>query len=223
MSEQKTLFKKPVVKIEKPKGKIPHAINGKVFRAKQYKPVDLGEYTDLLGDIQGNTVITAYGPSGSGKSVWVLQFVSWLADKYGKVCYNSHEERHNKSLQERIIKFKANDKIYFAPAWTYEQLKYKTHINKYRVVVIDSAQYMNFTYDQFQDFRDTFKKRNIILIVVSFGTSLGQTDGCKDILHASDIKMHFKNGRLTCVSRYKSETVVRTLFKLGNTSEIFNS
>lgn len=213
---------KPVVKRTGDK-----AISGKQLLAKKYTEVDLGEYTDVIGEIEGKCLMVVYGPSASGKSTWVLKLVNYLASKYGKVIYNSHEERHNKTLQTRVAETLAHnlsDKLYFAPAWPIDLLKKKILSNKYRVVVIDSAQYMGLTYDQLIDLREVFKKRNIIYIVVSFGTALGKTDGVNDILHASDVKVHINQGKLTVQSRYLSTVYKEQLFNpKKNDHELFES
>ena len=207
------LFPKPKTVVKRTGDR---AISIKQLLAKKYTEVDLGEYTIVLGQIEGKCTITIYGPSASGKSVWVLKLVNYLAGKYGKVCYNSHEERHNKTIQTRVIEHVVplgySEKLYIAPAWDFATLKKKIKSNKYRVVVIDSAQYMGFTYDQLIELKETFKKNNIIWIIVSFGQGLGKTDGCNDILHASDVKININQGMLTSQSRYLSETYKVRLF-----------
>lgn len=189
------------------------AINIKQLKQRKYTPVELGEYSHLLGDIDGKCTIMCYGSSGSGKSTFVVKLADYLAGKYGKVIYNSHEEKLNKSLQQRVQNLNiSNANLYFAPAWDFETLMEKILKLKYRVVVIDSVQYMKFTYEQLIQLKERFKKRNIILILVSFGSALGKTDGADKLLFASDIKMHFQQGILTSVSRYLDKPVKKQLF-----------
>jgi hypothetical protein len=195
------------------------AINIKQLKQRKYTPVDLGEYTDLLGNIDGKCTIMCYGSSGSGKSTFVLKLSDYLAGKYGKVIYNSHEEKLNKSLQQRVQNYNiSNPNLYFAPGWDFETLMDKILKLKYRVVVIDSVQYMKFTYEQLIELKERFSRRNILLILVSFGSTLGKTDGADKLLFASDIKMHFNQGILTSISRYLDKPVKKQLFNPKQTN-----
>lgn len=192
------------------------AINVKQLANKKYREVELDEiYGPMFGEIEGRTMFMFYGPPGSGKSTTVLQFANHLAEKYGKVLYNSHEEKHNKTLQTRVVNTLgdgASLKLQFAPAWDFETLMSKTKKNKYRVVIIDSVQYMHFSYEQLIKFREAFKKRNIIIILISFGTAWDKTIGANDLLFAVDVKAFIKQGKIKVQSRYLSEYFHKTLF-----------
>jgi len=162
-----------------------------------------------------------YGPPGSGKSTWVLLFVNYLASVYGKVLYNSHEEKLNKTLQDRVRDYLPNGshpKLYFAPAWPFDYLMAKIKTNKYRVIVIDSVQYMNFSYEQLKQLRDVYKKRQIILVLVSFGTDLNKPVGDTKLLHASDVKIYINDGKLYSKARGK-KGYKTTLFKVAEAVE----
>ena len=199
------------------------AINVKQFANKKYREVELDEiYGPMFGEIEGRTMFMFYGPPGSGKSTLVLKFANHLAEKYGKVLYNSHEEKHNKTLQTRIMNTLGEDaslKLQFAPAWNFETLMDKTKKNKYRVVILDSVQYMHFSYEQLIRFRETFKKRNIIIILISFGTAWDKTVGANDLLFAVDVKAFIKQGKIKVQSRYLSEYYHKTLFNPNASKE----
>lgn len=200
---------------EKPKSK-KRIINIRQLKQKKYTEVDLGPYAKVLGEIDGKTTIMVYGPSGSGKSVWVLKLVNYLAQKYGKVLYNSHEESLNKTLQSRVNNYNIDsEKVYFGDSLDFEEMTHKVKVNKYRVVVVDSVQYMKFTYEQLIEFKEAFKRRNVVFIMVSFGTTLGKTDGADKLLHASDGKIHIKHGRLTSHGRHIEKPYEEVLFKLN--------
>ena len=202
------------------KTRIKRAISGKALMKKRYKPVKTGPYTQLIGGIDGNCTITAYGPSGMGKSVFILKLANHLAGAFGKVLYNSHEEALNKSLQDRVRNFVPNlhHKVYFADSWPFETMLQKIKVNKYRVLVIDSVQYMRFTAEQLKTLRETYKKRQIIVIMVSFGTALGKTRGADDLLHDSDVKLYFSKGKVYSQSRYMGNALVTQ--KLFEATEI---
>ncbi len=203
------------------------AISIQKLLKKKYKDVELSpEYAELLGDIEGKCTMMAYGKSGFGKSVWVLKLINYLAEKYGKVLYNSHEEKLNKTLQDRVRTHieEPHMKVQFAAEWDFRTLMYRTEKNKYRVIVIDSVQYMGFTYDQLIEFREFFAKRNIILIMISFGTGAGKTTGADALLHASDVKLYFHDGKVTSTSRYIGKPITKKLFKpKGDEASLFST
>lgn len=218
------------VELKEPKTKAqPRAVqiySVKRLQRKKFKPVAVGEYSSVMGEIDGKATIISYGPSGSGKTVFTLKLANYLTKHYGKGLYVSYEEDTNKSVVERTKAWNIDsEKLYFAGGMTFEQLCEKVKKNKYRVLVIDSLQYAAFTYEQFIAFRKMFKKRNIILIMLSFGTGLGKTIKANDHLHASDVKLYFNQGKLISVSRYLSKTVETRLFKptaMAMEGEFFN-
>jgi energy-coupling factor transporter ATP-binding protein EcfA2 len=190
-------------------------INLKTLQAKKYDEIDLGEYyNNLFGQIESRTSIFAYGTSGSGKSVFTLLFSAVYGENIGKALYCSHEEALKKSLRDRTVNFNIEStKVFFGVNIDFQTLVVKIQKNHYRLVIIDSVQYMGFTYEQMQELNRMFSKRKIIFFYVSFGQTYKKPDCNKAIMHACDIKLFFDKGRLTIDSRYKSETLQVQLFK----------
>lgn len=208
----------------------------KIFNVKsvlelKYEILDFGTPTDglpaamrdhgqhireLISVPERNFNGMAYGASGSGKSTWVLKFAWLFSLMFGKTLYATYEERTNKTLQDRIINLgisKANaPKLYFGRDLTFEEVKHKIKSNHYKLVVIDSVQYSDFTIDMLHDLRLTFKRKKIAFFFVSFGTSKGKTDGAKDLLHASDVKLYFHNGKVLSHGRYIEQQIEKVLF-----------
>jgi archaellum biogenesis ATPase FlaH len=189
--------------------------NVRTIRERKYHTLSLGDsYNNLFGEPEAKFTAMCYGPSGSGKSVFTLQLANYIAANIGKVLYNSHEERVNQTIQQRIREYEINsEKLFFGNALSFETMMDKIRRNYYRVVVIDSVQYMQFTYEQFREMRAAFTKRHLGVIMVSFGSSEGNPDRAKDLLHASDIKLFFKSGSVKVVSRYTGKPVSRLLFR----------
>ncbi|MBN1987847.1 MAG: hypothetical protein JW783_00435 [Bacteroidales bacterium] len=189
-------------------------VNIETLRKKKYDELDLGDfYNSLLGIIESKTSIFIYGTSGSGKSVFTLQFAANYADKVGKTLYNSHEESLKKSIHDRVVNFNIKaKKLYVGESVGFAEMVDKIKRNYYRMVVVDSVQYMNFTYAQQKELYATFKKRKIILVLVSFGSSYKKPACAIDIMHACDIKMFFDKGVVTVDSRYLSETRKTRIF-----------
>jgi hypothetical protein len=196
--------------------------NIKAVREKNFDTLKLEKYFPVFGNPESKFTAMLYGPSGSGKSVYALQLADYYAAHVGKVLYNSHEERINQTIQERILKFNIQSpKLYFGNALKYDEMVRKIERNYYRAVIIDSVQYMQFTYDQFKDLRARFAKRKLAVIMVSFGTTLGNTDNAKDLLHASDIKLHFHAGMLNSISRYTHNPIKIKLFGTSQQGQLF--
>jgi archaellum biogenesis ATPase FlaH len=197
-------------------------ISIKTLKNKQYETINLGdEYNALFGTLQSRFVMMCYGPSGSGKSVFALRLAARLA-KEGKVLYNSHEEKDNKTLQDRTIEFEIEaPRLFIGVSLDFDQMVAKIKSNHYHFIVIDSVQYMAFTYDQLIALGEVFKrKKKFGVIMVSFGNTAGNPDRAKELLHASDVKCFFKNGGVNVVSRYLKNPVGKLLFSTRNTNQL---
>lgn len=136
--------------------------NVKAIQAKKYHTIELGRFNDLFGRPEGKFNAMFYGESGSGKSVLTLQFADYYSQNIGKALYNSHEEGVRQTLRDRINEFNiSSDRLYFGNALNYEEMCHKVERNYYRLLIIDSVQYMGFTYDQLKEFRERFAKRHL--------------------------------------------------------------
>ncbi len=189
--------------------------NVKTIREKKYDTLDLGEYNHLLGECESRFVMTLYGHSGSGKSVFALRFADYFAKHVGKTLYNSHEEKINQTLRDRIKEWNINaPKLFFGNSLKFGRMVDVIRKNRYRAVFIDSVKYMDFTDEQLKELREVFAKRKLVIVMVNFGEKLGVPAGSwgKDLLHASDVKCFFKGGCLNVVSRYLPVPVDRVLF-----------
>ena len=196
-------------------------------KAKAHPDTEM--WRQILGDLEGRCKIMVYGRSGSGKSVFVLQLIQYLTEVFGKGIYNSWEEKVNKTLKNRIVNFmkvdpKTNNvpNIWFMPAASFDEMC--KLIQKYyaRIIVIDSVQYAHFTMDQLKEMDRLFSKRNLIVIMVSFGTTEGKTRGVDDLLHASDIKCYVHKGELSVTNRYLKAPFKRQLFDPSLSVEVEN-
>jgi predicted ATP-dependent serine protease len=195
-------------------------MNVKSLSEKKFDTLDLGDYNKQLGQPESKCTIMVYGPSGSGKSVWVMQLADHFAKNIGKTLYDSHEERLNQTLRDRIVKFGITaPKLYFSNGLTFEELMKKIRSNYYRCVIIDSVQYALFTVEQLKELRHVYAKRKIMVVLVSFGTAVGSTKNANDLLHAADIKCFVKAGTMEVISRYLHEPQNIRLFK-PNTNQL---
>lgn len=190
----------------------------KALKDKKYDCLALSEeYAYLMGEPEKRFIAIHYGESGSGKSVYTLRFADYFARNHGKVLYNSHEESVNKTIQSRINNFHIDaGNLFVAKALSFERMCHYIEKNYYKLVIIDSVKYMGFSFDQLKELRRRFAKRKLSIILVDFGTAKYSPASGKDLLHAADVKMFFKNGRVVSESRYLDRPVEKQLFIPNN-------
>jgi len=199
----------------------------KSMKEKKFHTLELDEfYAKLMGKPERKFTMMCYGESGSGKSVFLMQFSNYFAKTFGKSLYNSHEEGANQTIQDRINNFGIDaSKLFIADAMTFDEMCTVIEKNYYRLVIIDSVKYMGFTFNQLRELRKRFANRLLCICIVDFGKVQGTPDSGTDLLHASDVKLFFKKGRVYSISRYldtpvevqlfhpsKSQTAQQTLF-----------
>jgi archaellum biogenesis ATPase FlaH len=180
-------------------------INIKTLKEKKYDELDLGEYYNkLFGQVESKTLFFFYGTSGSGKSVFTMSFANFLCDHIKlKGLYCSHEEALKKSMRDRANNFKIESKrLYIGQNIDFNTLLDKIRRNYYRLAIIDSVQYMRFTYEQLKQLNAEFTKRKLIVILASFGTAYKNPSCSNEIMHACDVKVFFDAGVATIDSRY---------------------
>ncbi len=186
----------------------------KALKEKKYHTMQLApEYAKLMGEPERKFTAIHYGESGSGKSVHTLKFADYFAKNFGKVLYNSHEESVNKTIQDRINNFNIDaERLFVANAISFNRMCDYILKNYYKLIIIDSVKYMNFTIDQLKELRTSFAKRQISVVMIDFGSSKGSPASGKDLIHASDVKMYFKDGKVNSISRYLDQPVEVQLF-----------
>jgi predicted ATP-dependent serine protease len=171
------------------------------------------EYRRLFGNPEQRFVAMCYGESGSGKSVFMLKFADYFARNFGKALYNSHEEGANQTIVDRINNFNIGaSKLFVANALPFEAMCQKIEKNYYRLVILDSVKYMGFNFAQLKELRERFANRKLSIMMVDFGKSQGNPHSGVDLLHASDVKMYFKNGTVHSISRYLATPAECRLF-----------
>ncbi|WP_165020148.1 ATPase domain-containing protein [Dysgonomonas sp. ZJ279] len=186
----------------------------KAIKEKKYQYLELEpKYAHLMGEPAKRFVALFYGESGSGKSVFTLQFADYFARNFGKVLYNSHEEGANKTIQDRVNNFDIDAKrLWIADSFSFDEMCHYIEKNYYRLIIIDSVKYMSFTNEQLKRLKELFAKRQLSIVMIDFGKALGSPASGIDLLHASDIKLYFKRGSVHAISRYLDQPVKYQLF-----------
>lgn len=184
------------------------------LKKKKYQSLELDPcYTELMGTPERVVTILMYGESGSGKSVYALKFAEYFANTFGKSFYNSHEEGANQTIQDRINNFNINaNRLWIGDCYDFEELCDHIQRTYCKLIVIDSVKYMRFTVEQLKELRERFARRQLSIVMIDFGASKGNPASGKDLLHASDIKMYFKDGMVHSISRYLKNPVKKRLF-----------
>ncbi|MFV0377818.1 MAG: hypothetical protein ACK5JD_11035 [Mangrovibacterium sp.] len=194
--------KKRKAKAHKPNVRI---VNLDTLKGKKYDELDLGDYYNaLFGTVESKTSFFFYGTSGSGKSVFTMKLANHICDHLKlKGLYCSHEEALKKSMRDRANNFRIESKrLYIGQNVDFDTLLEKIKSNYYRLAIIDSVQYMRFTYEQLKQLNFEFTKRKLLVILVSFGQAYKKPDCSAEIMHACDVKVFFDAGVATIDSRY---------------------
>ncbi len=144
------------------------------------------------------------GPSGHGKSEYLLQLMKMLATVYGKVNYNNVEQGKSASLQEAILRNNMNEvkgKIMICDKTkvTFDKW-FKSLENKSsgQIIALDSIDYMELTIKQFKQLHERFKHKAIILVCWDDPMDTHS----KKIKYMMDLKVEVKNYKAKMRSRY---------------------
>ncbi len=180
-----------------------------------YRPKTMGfqgAWLDTMGDPEpfGSWII--YGDSGQGKTRFTLQLVKYLMGFNGiRIAYDSLEEGVSETYRRAIldtgVQTERHGHFEFWDRYDYDKmcmtLRKKRSAN---VVVIDSLQYMNITYDQYKDLVAMFPKKLFLWVSHESGA---KPDGqvAKKVLFNSNIKIRVRNYYATITSRYCGKNV----------------
>lgn len=189
------------------KGKLKRAIPVSELESTKYRdfPWD-GAWLDLFGDVELAGTWLAHGDTGNGKTSFALQLCRYLAEKGVRCVYNSLEQGNSKSMRKQVLENHLN-----TVQAGYFFLLNKESINDLKVrlrgkrspefIVIDSLQYTGITYKQYQELKDEFGDKKLILF-------LSHGDGKKPlgsvanrILFDVDVKILIDGYRAFVISR----------------------
>jgi len=193
-------------------------LNVEQLSKKKYKLVEglSQELIDAIGHIEDSFTAIIYGGSGNGKTNFLVRLLKELKD-VGDMLYISYEEAHGKTIQDLIFRHNLHNdlpNLRFSDGETFEELT--ALLKKKRspkIIVIDSWQFSNLTYANFDFlfknfvFGKTANKRKIFLIISHIGTGK-EPDGksAMDIKKMSNIKILVEGFvAIVKVSRYGSK------------------
>lgn len=144
------------------------AFSPKEVLAKTYNTIPWdGEWAEAFGRPEVNATWLIHGPSGSGKSSFVMQLARKLTD-YGTALFMSYEEGVGLSFQKRLERFKMNEvqgRLRIATNDTIDELIARLKKPKSpKFIIIDSFQVTGWSYEDFKRLRTAFPRKCFIII-----------------------------------------------------------
>ena len=186
----------------------------KSLKEKEFKTLPFeGYWKDAIGCPENNFKALFWGAQKSGKSTLCLRLCDYLAG-FGKVAYNSWEEGISQTFRDRVISnnVKNEDKIFLLEKYTFEEMMDEAFKRRYyKVLVIDSIQYMGMTYDQYKRLVDKYPSK--IFLFISQANGRGKIKGGTDVSHAVDVMFHCIHGNDRVESRFAEEKTIKIFDK----------
>lgn len=148
---------------------------------------------ESFGQLVMGFVLIIWGESGNGKSNCIMQFIGVLL-KYGKALYVGLEEGTRVTMQnlakEYFDKELHQGKIAFTDhTMTYQELL--IHLRRRKsahIIIIDSLQYWNITYEQYKALKEEFP-RKIFIFVSHTNGKLPDGKNANKVRYDADIKV----------------------------------
>lgn len=171
---------------------------------KKYKLLDWeGEWFDAFANPELTGTWFVWGKSGNGKTNFVLQIIKELA-KGEKVLLDSLEESSALSMQNS---FKRNAMIdvkknVLLVSDGYEGIIERLHRrNSPNIVVIDSFQYLQISYQQYIVLKETFPKKLFIFVSHADGSAPAGRPA-KSVMFDASLKIYVEGYRAFSKGRY---------------------
>lgn len=163
-----------------------------------------GEWLKSFGNPEMAGVWFVYGNTGNGKTTFVLQLCKYLT-KFGRVAYNSMEEGDSESMKlafQRVDLSECKRRIVLLDNEPIEELKERLRKHKAQnIIVIDSIQYSNLSYNDYKKLRNEF--RDTLFIIVSHAKGKAPADNRADsIRYDASIKIWVEGYVAFVKSRY---------------------
>ena len=189
--------------------KLSRAVTLDELEKTKFKEFDWdGRWFDLLGDIEFAGTMLAWGDSGNGKTSFGLQLCKYLTEKGIKTAYNSLEQGKSKSMrrQARLAGLTSTS----VPKGKF-LLLHKEPINELKIrlrkrrspdfIVIDSLQYTGMRYKDYQELKDEFSGKKLILFLSHADGKQPAGRVAKSIRYDADTKLHIEGYRAFTLSR----------------------
>jgi hypothetical protein len=163
-----------------------------------------GAWAEAFGEPERNGVWFVWGQSGNGKTSFVLQLCKELC-RFGRVAYDSLEEGLSLTMKNAFIKMGMLDvarRLVLLDRENIEQLDARLSKRKSPdIVVIDSFQYTQMSFKEYQAFKERHRNKLLIFISQAEGSKpLGRT--AVSVMYDASLKIWVEGYRATSKGRY---------------------
>lgn len=148
------------------------------LKNKTFQKYDFdGVWKDSFGLPPKDAQWLIYGESGNGKTEFCVQLAHYYTN-FGKVAYISLEQGISATIQEPFLRYDFSNKECFdiklferknRTMSTYEEVKAFVKKTTYKIIIIDSLNYMKVNAAQFIELSEIAKKRKRTLVNVAWG------------------------------------------------------
>jgi hypothetical protein len=161
-----------------------------------------GKWHELIGDPGKKFHMMVFGRPKQGKSIFCVQFANYFSTDFGPVLYVAAEEGFSVTLQKKIREFgMANPNMDFANYRTYEQIKAALQAKRYKLVFIDSVNFIKITPEQIEELKA--ENPGTAFVTVQQATKGGQFRGSQEYAHNCDIIIEVIAGTAHQQGRYQ--------------------
>gem|GEM_PF-296478 len=182
------------------------------------------EIKEALGEIEDTFTAIIYGESGHGKTNMTVQLLKEL-NTLGNMLYVSYEEGHGKSIQDLIMRHKLADELpnlQFSDGETIQELvAYLKRKQSPNVVVIDSWQYSEFTFEDYKELKRLFVfgktkgRRKIFIFISHVNGSRPDGKSAIEVKRDCNIKIHVSHFVGFIVSRFSGSIKNYCIYEAG--------
>lgn len=182
---------------------------------RAYSPTDImnmkipslpftGDWEASLGRPAKTGTWIIWGPSGNGKTSFVMQLAKYLC-RFDRVIYDSLEEGTGLSVQKSMRRHgmqEVSHRFMVLDREPVDQLSERLARRKSPgIVIIDSLQYSGLTYNGYKQLKERFRNKLLIFVSHAQGMHPEGRVGSK-IEYDADIKIMVEGFRASCKSRF---------------------
>lgn len=174
-----------------------------MLRMKKETYLFEGEWAEAFGEPERCGVWFIWGRSGSGKTSFTMKLCKELA-RFGKVVYNSLEEGFSLTMKNALVKAGMQDvaRRFVLISESMEELDARLKKRKSPgIVVIDSFQYTQMSFKDYQEFKNRHRDKLIIFISQADGNKpSGRT--AVSVMYDAALKIWVEGYRAISKGRY---------------------
>ena len=201
-------------------------ISVKNIAQKKYCLVDglSREIKEALGEIEDTFTAIIYGESGQGKTNLTVQLLKEL-HPLGSMLYISYEEGHGKSIQDLINRHNWDEELpnlQFSDGETITELvSYLKKKQSPKVIVLDSWQYAEFTFEDYKELKRLFVfgktggRRKIFLFISHVKGSTPDGKSAIEVKRDCNIKIHVSHFVGFITSRFSGSIKNYCIYEAG--------